>query len=147
MLRRSIATIQSHCSKCSREICRARPPSSIPRRAPAATACSRCPFTTGTTATQADSAVLEVLDLTARVDAEDGATILHGIGLRVEAGERVALVGESGSGKTMTAMAILGLAPRGVEVDEGSIRFEGRELLGVPDAQLNRIRGTRLAYI
>ena len=99
------------------------------------------------TATQADSAVLEVRDLTVRVDAEDGATILHGIGLRVEAGERVALVGESGSGKTMTAMAILGLAPRGVEVDEGSIRFEGRELLGVPDAQLNRIRGTRLAYI
>ncbi|MFG6280584.1 dipeptide/oligopeptide/nickel ABC transporter permease/ATP-binding protein [Microbacterium sp. 5K110] len=91
--------------------------------------------------------VLDVRDLTVRVATDGGATILHGVDLSVRAGERVALVGESGSGKTMTAMAILGLIPRGVEVDGGSIRFEGQQLLGRTDAQLNRIRGTRLAYI
>ena len=56
------------------------------------------------------------------------------------------MVGESGSGKTMTALALMGLAPESARVS-GSIRFEGRELVGLREDAMRVLRGDRIAMI
>ena len=56
------------------------------------------------------------------------------------------IVGESGSGKSVTALATMGLLPRSADV-RGSIRFQGRELLGLKEKQLSGVRGTGIAMI
>ncbi|MES4903228.1 MULTISPECIES: ABC transporter ATP-binding protein [unclassified Streptomyces] len=60
--------------------------------------------------------------------------------------ETVGIVGESGSGKSMTALAVMGLLPRGARTS-GSIRFRGTELLGRPDAELRRLRGNVMSMV
>ncbi|MFJ4657550.1 ATP-binding cassette domain-containing protein [Nocardia sp. NPDC088792] len=87
--------------------------------------------------------LLEVVDLRVRIG---GATLLDGIGFRLEAGDRLGVIGESGSGKSLTALAILGLLPDEAEVT-GSIRFDGAELLGRNDRELSKIRGDRIAMV
>ena len=66
--------------------------------------------------------------------------------LDIAAGRRLGIVGESGSGKSLTATSIIGLQPRGLTVS-GSIRFEGKELVGVGDTALAAIRGRRIGFI
>jgi ABC-type glutathione transport system ATPase component len=68
------------------------------------------------------------------------------LNLEVAAGECIGLVGESGSGKTALLLAILGLLPRHARIG-GSICYRGSELLGLPVAQLNQLRGARIAMI
>ncbi|POR49291.1 ABC transporter ATP-binding protein [Bosea psychrotolerans] len=67
--------------------------------------------------------------------------------LSVAANEILCVVGESGSGKSMTANAIMRLLPGGVEIDGGRILFEGRDLAGVSEAQMRRVRGAGIAMI
>ncbi|MES2532748.1 MAG: ABC transporter ATP-binding protein [Pseudomonadota bacterium] len=69
------------------------------------------------------------------------------ISLSIGAGEIVALVGESGSGKSVTAAAVLGLLPQRVARARGSVVFEGKELLGLADAQLNTVRGQGIGIV
>lgn len=76
----------------------------------------------------------------------DGVRVLHEIDLAVARGEAVGLVGESGCGKSVTWLAALGLLPAGAEVG-GSVRLDGRELLGAPAAVLDDVRGGRIAMI
>lgn len=64
----------------------------------------------------------------------------------VPEGEITAVVGETGSGKSLTALTVLGLHPPGLR-PEGSIRFEGRELLGLPEAEYRKLRGARIAIV
>ncbi|QOJ15649.1 MAG: ABC transporter ATP-binding protein [Planctomycetia bacterium] len=73
--------------------------------------------------------------------------LVEGVSLRVEAGRTHALVGESGSGKSITALSIVRLLPAGVRIAGGSIVFEGRELVGAPEAELRALRGNRIAMI
>ena len=71
----------------------------------------------------------------------------NGVTLTVNAGEVVCLVGESGCGKSITALSVMGLLPRQGRVTGGSIRFEGRELLGLSERELDSIRGQEMAMI
>ena len=66
--------------------------------------------------------------------------------LTVPSGTRLGIVGESGSGKTMTAMSIVGLQPNEAVVS-GSIRFNGREMVGLTDRQLAEVRGREIGMV
>jgi ABC-type glutathione transport system ATPase component len=67
--------------------------------------------------------------------------------LHLGGAEIVGLAGESGSGKSMTAMAILGLATHVGASVQGSIRFDGEEIVGASERHLREIRGRRIAAI
>lgn len=72
---------------------------------------------------------------------------LNGIDLEVYEQDMLGLVGETGCGKSMTGLAILGLVPRGGEVVSGSIRFRGEELLAKSEAEMQQIRGAKIAMV
>jgi ABC-type dipeptide/oligopeptide/nickel transport system ATPase component len=95
-----------------------------------------------------DEVILHLRDVRLAFGKSGGATeVLHGVGLHVRKGEKVALVGESGSGKSVTARLILGLLQeeRGVSVS-GSIRFVGEEIAAGGDF-VRDARGRRLTMI
>jgi oligopeptide/dipeptide ABC transporter ATP-binding protein len=74
-------------------------------------------------------------------------TVLRGIDLAVKPGEILGLVGESGAGKTTLARSILGAPPVPARIAAGRVTFEGRDILTLPEKQLRRLRGRRLAMV
>jgi peptide/nickel transport system ATP-binding protein len=72
--------------------------------------------------------------------------VVRGVSLAIEPGEVLGLVGESGSGKSVTSLAVLGLLGAAARV-EGSIRWQGRELLGSTDREMRAIRGREIAMV
>jgi peptide/nickel transport system ATP-binding protein len=69
------------------------------------------------------------------------------VDISVAKGATLGVVGESGSGKSVTSLAIMGLLPKGSAEVSGSVRFDGFDLLTVPDQTLRDLRGNRLAMI
>ena len=93
------------------------------------------------------TAVLELDGLTVRFATPDGeVSAVSDLNLVVDPGERVAVVGESGSGKSQAFLACLGLLARNGRAT-GQVRFHGEQLLGLPAAALNEIRGARVAMV
>ncbi|WP_405866041.1 dipeptide ABC transporter ATP-binding protein [Streptomyces sp. NBC_01515] len=94
------------------------------------------------------TAVLEVRGLTVAVGMKrrPPLPVVRGVDLTLRRGEVLGLVGESGTGKTLTALALMGLAPPGAQVT-GSVRLLGEELLDLPVRELARLRGSRIAMV
>jgi peptide/nickel transport system ATP-binding protein len=94
-----------------------------------------------------DTPLLQVQRLTVRLPGRAGhVAALQDVSFTVHSGETLGILGSSGSGKTQLLLAIMGLLTRGATAS-GSIRFDGLELLGLPEPSLDRVRGTRLAMI
>jgi peptide/nickel transport system ATP-binding protein len=91
---------------------------------------------------------LEVTNLT--TDINLSRATVHPVGnvdLKIDTGETIGLVGESGSGKSMLGLSILGLLPNGGHIVEGSIKLSDRELVGLSEAELRKIRGDAVSMI
>jgi peptide/nickel transport system ATP-binding protein len=94
-------------------------------------------------------ALLEVVDLRTHFTTDDGEfPAVDGVSFSVDAGKTLAIVGESGCGKSVTSLSIMGLVPNPPgRIRGGSIRFEGRELVGAPARELQDLRGNGMAMI
>ena len=91
--------------------------------------------------------LLSVRDLSVSFATDDGVVrAVRDVSFDVRPGEVLGVVGESGCGKSVTAAALMGLLPRTATVT-GSIRFRGRELVGLPGRQLRALRGAEIAMI
>ncbi|MGH7155105.1 MAG: ABC transporter ATP-binding protein [Acetobacteraceae bacterium] len=92
--------------------------------------------------------LLEVRDLQTHFGTPDGIVrAVQGLSFTVEAGETVGIVGESGCGKSVTSMSILRLIPEPPGKTVGSIRFQGRDLLELSEAEMRTIRGNDISMI
>ena len=93
--------------------------------------------------------VLSVRDLEVEFDTYGGqVNAVRGVSYDVWAGETLAVVGESGCGKSVTVQAIMGLIPMPPgRIVNGSAKLLGRELIGLDQTQLNRVRGADMGMI
>ena len=92
-------------------------------------------------------ALLEVNNLNVRFPTEDGVVhAVRDVSYSVDRGEVLGIVGESGSGKSVTNMATMGLLPRSTRID-GSILYDGNELVGLPSKRQTAFRGNEIGMI
>lgn len=88
--------------------------------------------------------ILEVRDL----EVSFGSTrILRGVSFDLEAGQTLGVVGESGCGKSMTGFAVMGMLQAPGKVSAGSIKLEGKELVGLKERDYRQIRGDQIALV
>jgi len=91
--------------------------------------------------------ILEVKDLTVSFRQEGKVNMaVKGVSFTVDRGETVALVGESGSGKSVTAMSTVSLLGENATVG-GSVTYDGAEMIGASEAELQRVRGNDISFI
>ena len=92
--------------------------------------------------------LLEVEDLRVHFETEDGLVkAVDGISYTVDRGETLGIVGESGSGKSVSSLTVMGLTRARNARISGSVRFDGRDLLGASDDDLRQVRGNEIAMI
>lgn len=96
-----------------------------------------------------EAALLQVSGLEVRFPAPRGEDLIvvSDVSFSVPQGKTLGLVGESGCGKSVSAMAVMGLLGEHGRITEGSILFNGRELVGLPEQHMNRIRGAEIGMI
>ena len=93
--------------------------------------------------------LLEVRDLSTHFSTQDGVVkAVDGLSYDIDEGEIIGIVGESGCGKSVSALSIMGLVadPPG-RIVGGEVRFEGQDLLQLPDSAMRHIRGNRIGMI
>jgi len=91
---------------------------------------------------------LEIQGLQTHFFTRDGVVpAVDGVSFTLGRGRVLGLVGESGSGKSVTGFSIMGLVDPPGRVVGGSILFQGRELLGLPESALRQLRGNRIAMV
>lgn len=91
--------------------------------------------------------LLNVQDLRVIFKTHDGdVTAVNNLNFSLNAGETLGIVGESGSGKSQTAFALMGLIADNGRI-EGAAQFNGKEILNLPKAELNRLRAEQIAMI
>ena len=92
--------------------------------------------------------VLELDDLVTEFATRDGVLrAVNGVSLQVDAGQVLGIVGESGSGKSVLGYSVIGLVDPPGRIASGSVRFDGRELVGLPEEEMRALRGKRIAMI
>ncbi len=92
--------------------------------------------------------LLQVSDLTVRFPTAEGTlTAVDSISYSVRRGEFVAMLGESGCGKSVSALSLLGIVQAPGRIEGGSVRMQGRELVGLSNEELRRVRGKEIAMI
>lgn len=92
--------------------------------------------------------LLEVKDLHTSFNVPSGEVrSVNGVSFTLKRGEVLGIVGESGSGKSVTAYSVMQILEKPGRVIGGSIKFKGQELLGLPNKQLQRIRGKNISII
>lgn len=74
-------------------------------------------------------------------------TVVEDVSFSINQGEMVGIVGESGSGKSMTALSCMKLLSKEAVVEQGTIRFQGEDILKMPQAELERIRGNEISMV
>ena len=95
-----------------------------------------------------DKPLLEIRDLEVSFKTAEGVVhAVRGADITVYPGQSVAIVGESGSGKSTTAHAVIDLLPGTGKVTGGSIMFDGRELVGLPRAEIEAMRGKDIGLV
>ncbi|HEX9339112.1 MAG TPA: ABC transporter ATP-binding protein, partial [Pseudonocardiaceae bacterium] len=100
-----------------------------------------------TTTPPTTDTLLSVRDLHVTFPSESGPVhAVRGVDWDIRPGEVLGIVGESGSGKSVSSLAIMGLLPDRAHVS-GSIRLRDRELIGLSDREMSRIRGRRIAIV
>src|SRR3546814_8075449 len=94
-------------------------------------------------------ALLEIDDLRIEGmgDGQAWNEIVKGVSLAVERGEVLGLIGESGAGKSTIGLAAMGYARYGCRLSGGSVRLDGKELIGAPHETLRRLRGVTVSYV
>src|SRR5436190_6347283 len=92
--------------------------------------------------------LLEVTDITTSFKTPRGlATAVNEVSFTLDRGKTLGIVGESGSGKSVLSRSIMGLLPKQNVVRTGSVRFEGRELLGLSNVAMREFWGTEMAMV
>jgi oligopeptide/dipeptide ABC transporter ATP-binding protein len=92
--------------------------------------------------------LLAIDDLSTVFDSESGPVVaVDGLSLSVAPGEIAGLVGESGCGKSLTALSVMGLLPPPGRVAGGEIKFQGRDLLALSQAEMRALRGRQISMI
>jgi len=92
--------------------------------------------------------LLEITNLKTQFPTSRGLVkAVDGVSFSVAPGEVLGLVGESGSGKSITGFSVIGLLDEPGRIAEGSIKLEGRELVGLPSHELRKIRGKAISMV
>ena len=92
--------------------------------------------------------VIEIEDLRTYFHTDDGVVkAVDDVSLAIEEGKTLGVVGESGSGKSVTSLSIMGLLAAAAKIETGKISFLGKDLIGLPDAEMRQIRGSDISMI